>query len=54
MTVYGIASAISGDMQDFYASRDEAEAVLAAILRDVPEFESELWVEPLMFELSVN
>jgi hypothetical protein len=34
--IYGIASARSGDAQDFYNSREEAEATLAAILRDEP------------------
>jgi hypothetical protein len=41
--LYGIASAISGDMEDFYKRREEAETVLAAILRDEPDFEGELW-----------
>jgi hypothetical protein len=41
MTLYGIASPISGDMQDWYASRELAEAVLGAILRDEPDFEGE-------------
>jgi hypothetical protein len=35
--LYGVASAISGDMEDFYRSREEAEAVLAGILRDEPD-----------------
>jgi hypothetical protein len=47
MILYGIASALSGDMQAWYVSRDEAEAVLAQILRDEPDSEGELWVEPL-------
>jgi hypothetical protein len=38
--LYGIASAVSGDAEDFYLSREEAEAVLAAILRDEPDFEA--------------
>jgi hypothetical protein len=43
--LYGIASAISGDIWDWYPSRDEAEAMLARILGDEPDFEGELWVE---------
>jgi hypothetical protein len=54
VTLYLIASAISGDMQDWYLSRDEAEAVLAQILRDEPDFEGELWVEPVKFEENFN
>jgi hypothetical protein len=37
--VYGIASSLSGDVEDFYATRDEAEATLGQILADEPEFE---------------
>jgi hypothetical protein len=40
--VYGIASAISGDIWDWYTSRDEAEATLVRILGDEPDFEGEL------------
>jgi hypothetical protein len=29
MILYGIASAVSGDIWDWYPSREEAEAVLA-------------------------
>jgi hypothetical protein len=54
LTLYGIASAISGDMEDWYMSREEAEATLAAILLDEPEFEGELWVEAVEFELAFN
>jgi hypothetical protein len=45
MFLYGIASALSGDVEDWYLSREEAEAVLAGILRDEPDFEGEVWVE---------
>jgi hypothetical protein len=41
-------------MADFYASREEAEAVLDDILRDEPAFENELWVEKVELEASPN
>jgi hypothetical protein len=41
-------------MLDWYVSRDEAEAVLAQILRDEPDFEGELWVEAVRFQISRN
>jgi hypothetical protein len=40
--LYGIASAVAGDIEDWYPTRAEADATLAAILRDEPDFESEL------------
>jgi hypothetical protein len=52
--VYGIASSLSGDVEDFYATRDEAEGTLAQILADEPEFEGRLWVQAVAFELSRN
>ncbi len=52
--VYGIASARSGDIEDWYATRDEAEATFAAIPRDEPDFEGELCVEALEIEESLN
>jgi hypothetical protein len=41
--VYGIASGLSGDLEDFHGTREEAEATLAQILADEPEFEGQLW-----------
>jgi hypothetical protein len=52
--VYGIASSLSGDVEDFYATRDEAEATLTQILVDEPEFEGQLWVQPVALEVSRN
>jgi hypothetical protein len=37
-----------------YLSRDEAEATFASILRDEPDFEGELWVEAVRFQISRN
>lgn len=52
--VYGIASRVSRDVDDFYPTRDEAEATLADILADEPELEGALWVEPVELDLSPN
>src|SRR6266568_1155903 len=54
MILYGIASALSDDIEDWYPSREEAEATVAGILRDEPDFEGELWVEAIEFEQSLN
>jgi hypothetical protein len=52
--VYGIASSVSHDVDDFYPTAAEAEATLAEILADVPEFEGSLWVEPVEIDTSLN
>ena len=52
--MYGIASGVSRDVDDFYTSAAEAEATLAEILADEPELEGMLWVEPVELELSAN
>jgi hypothetical protein len=52
--VYGIASSVSRDVDDFYPTHAEAEATLAEILADEPELEGALWVEPLELDLSLN
>jgi hypothetical protein len=54
MILYGIASATSGDVEDFYASREEAEAMVARILGDEPDFEGDVWVEAIEFDQSPN
>lgn len=54
MVFYGIASSLSTDIDDFYASAEEAEAVLARICGDESELQSALWVEQVEFELSAN
>ncbi len=54
MILYGIASARSSDIEDWYASRDAAEWTLAEILRDEPDFEGELSVEAIEFEQGLN
>ena len=54
MILYGIADIVSDDIEDWYLSREEAEATLTSILRDEPDFEGELWVEAVEFEQSPN
>jgi hypothetical protein len=51
---YGIARSRSSDIDAFYASAEEAEAVLARICADEPELKGALWVEQVEFELSEN
>jgi hypothetical protein len=54
MVLYGIASGVSCDIDDFYASAEEAAAALAQIFADEPELADALWVEQIEFELSAN
>ena len=51
---YGIASARSEDIEGCYRSRAEAEAVVASIVRDEPDFEGDVWVESVVFEQCLN
>jgi hypothetical protein len=52
--VYGIASSVSRDVDDFYPTAAEAEATLGEILADEPELEGSLWVEPVEIAVSLN
>jgi len=52
--LYGIASRVSHDVDDFYPTAAEAEATLAGILADEPELEGSLWVEPVEIDVSLN
>jgi hypothetical protein len=54
VVVYGIASSLSRDVDDFYPTAAEAEATLAEILADEPELEGALWVEPVEIDVSLN
>jgi len=47
MQLYGIASAISRDIDDFAVTREEAERTLAEILHDEPSLAGLIWVEPV-------
>jgi len=50
--LYGIASAVGGDIEIWTTTREDAEATLAEIVRDEPDFDGDLWVEPIEFEQS--
>jgi hypothetical protein len=52
--LYGIASAVAGDIEIWMTTREEAEETLAEILRDEPDFADDLWVEVVEFEESAN
>ena len=54
VVVYGIASSLSQDIGDFYATMAEAEATLAQIFADEPELQEALWVERIELEFSLN
>jgi hypothetical protein len=54
MILCAIASARSVDIEDSYLSRDEADATLASILRDEPDFEGQVRVQAVEFEQSHN
>ena len=54
VVVYGIASGVSGDVDDFFSTASEAEAMLAQILADEPGLEGALWVEPIELDVSLN
>ena len=55
MIVFGIASAISHDVAELYATESEAADMLNQVLADAPELEGLLWVERLeLGEESVN
>jgi hypothetical protein len=45
MIVFGIASAVSRDVADFFTTEEEAAAVLQAVIADAPDLEGLLWVE---------
>jgi len=53
--LFGIASAISNDIQEFATSREAAERTVTEILRDEPDLEGLIWVEPVtLLEPSLN
>jgi hypothetical protein len=52
--VYGIASSVSRDVDDFHSTAAEAEATLEEILADEPGLEGALWVESVELDISAN
>ena len=49
MIFYGLADCFVNEVIDFYASRQEAEATLAQVIADQPEFERTLAVVSVDF-----
>jgi hypothetical protein len=47
VVLYGIASAISNDVDDWHLTGDEAQATLATILRDEPDLRGVVWIEAI-------
>jgi len=54
MRLYGIASRCAGAIQEWFESRDEAESVLELVLAEAREYEDDLYVTAVEFELSPN
>lgn len=52
--LYGIASRISNDGDDWHPTREAAEATLAEVLADAPELEGKLWVAPMELWAELN
>jgi hypothetical protein len=47
MTVYGIASAVSQDVSEFFRTEQEARVALERMWADAPELKNALWIEPV-------
>jgi hypothetical protein len=45
--VYGIASAVSQDVSEFFRAEEEARAALERAWVDAPELKDLLWIEPV-------
>jgi hypothetical protein len=54
MKLYGIASRLSRDVDEWHASREEAQRVLAEMIADEPGLIDELFVEELELETGEN
>jgi hypothetical protein len=52
--LYGLVSADTGSVVDFYATEEEAETVLAEAVGDEPEWAAVLRVEAVEFETNPN
>ena len=48
MVLYGIADASVGEVIELYPTRERAEAVLAEVLGDEPDWREILWVMPVI------
>jgi len=47
--LYGIASHVTRNVDEWHRTEAEANATLDTILREAPELEGELWVEAVEF-----
>jgi len=47
MVVYGIASAVSQDVSEFFRTEEEARAALERVWVVAPELQDSLWIEPV-------
>jgi hypothetical protein len=45
--VYGIASAVSQDVSEFFRSEEEARVALERVRVDAPDLKNVLWIEPV-------
>lgn len=54
VVLFGIASAVSRDIDDWYETREAAEAALAEILTDEPDFIGLVWVEAVTLQQGAN
>lgn len=45
MIVYGIASAVSQDVSEFFRTEEEARVALERVWADAPELKNVLWIE---------
>lgn len=45
--VYGIASAVSQDVSEFFRTEEEARVALERMWADAPELKNALWIEPV-------
>jgi hypothetical protein len=52
--LYGIASNLSHDVDDWYSTREEAETVLAQVLADEPAFAGVVYVAEVELLASDN
>jgi hypothetical protein len=52
--LYGLASRQSGDVDEWRPSREEAEQVLAEVLKDEPDLAGTLYIAEVELETSAN
>ncbi len=50
MRLYGIASKLTRNVDEWHRTEAEANATLHRILREAPELQGELWIEAVDFD----